>query len=154
MCYLTTVVGSFHGRVLAARLGAEGVIVVLKGTTDGPYPIQSTVDVLVPADQLKLAREILLADAVDDVFGSLDLADGGGPGEGSTSGADEESLDGRARALIPLWSGGPADSFSLRPAAGSGPLRLRSRLHGLPAVLIVVVVTVMIVGVFFAAAVR
>jgi hypothetical protein len=69
MCYLTTVVGSFHGRVLAARLGAEGVIVVLKGATDGPMPFQSNVDVLVPADQLTLAREILLADAVDDAFG-------------------------------------------------------------------------------------
>jgi len=73
MCYLTTVVGSFHGRVLAARLGAEGVLVMLKGTTDGPYPLPSAVDVLVPADQLKLAREILLADAVDDAFGDMGL---------------------------------------------------------------------------------
>jgi hypothetical protein len=60
--------GSFHGRVLAARLGAEGVIVVLKGMSEGPYPLQGAVEVLVPAEQLELAREILLADEVEDVF--------------------------------------------------------------------------------------
>jgi len=65
---LTTVMGSFHGRVLAARLGAEGVIVVLKGMSDGPYPLQGAVEVLVPAEQLELAREILLADEVEDAF--------------------------------------------------------------------------------------
>jgi hypothetical protein len=65
---LTTVMGSFHGRVLAARLGAEGVVVVLKGVSDGPYPLQGAVEVLVPAEQLSLAREILLADEVEDAF--------------------------------------------------------------------------------------
>lgn len=65
---LTTVTGSFHGRVLAARLGAEGVVVVLKGVSEGPYPLQGAVEVLVPAEQLALAREILLADEVEDAF--------------------------------------------------------------------------------------
>jgi hypothetical protein len=75
MCYLTTVSGSFHGRVLAARLGAEGVIVVLRGGSEALNPGGAAVDVLVPAEQLKHAREILLADAVDDLFGSIDLSD-------------------------------------------------------------------------------
>jgi len=139
MCYLTTVVGSFHGRVLAARLGAEGVIVVLKGTTEGPYPIQGTVDVLVPAHQLGLAREILLADAVDDVFtnGELGAAgEGGGP-------ADR-----------PVASGDPSDSFTLGSITGTGEHHPRGRLHGLPAVLVVVIVAMMIVGACLAVVVR
>ncbi len=68
MAHLTTVVGSFHGRIVAARLSAEGVSSELRGLSDGPYPFPGEVDVLVPADQLELAREILLADAVDAAF--------------------------------------------------------------------------------------
>jgi len=66
--HLTTVAGSFHAKVIAARLGAEGVATELRGYSDGPYPLPSMVDVLVPEGQLALAREILLADAVDAVF--------------------------------------------------------------------------------------
>lgn len=66
MRHLTTVQGSFHGRVLAARLGAEGILVQLRGVSDGPYPLQRPVEVLVEEDQLALAREVLLGDAVDD----------------------------------------------------------------------------------------
>ncbi|MGD0592945.1 MAG: hypothetical protein ABSB54_04600 [Acidimicrobiales bacterium] len=148
MCYLTTVVGSFHGRVLAARLGAEGVIVVLRGATDGPYPIQSAVDVLVPADQLALAREILLADAVDDVFESSDVPGVEGPdaAEASSVAAGERGSDPTERAVIPVSSGHPSDSFSLRPGATAGPFRQRGRLRTLPALLVVMLVTVMIVG--------
>jgi hypothetical protein len=68
MVHLTTVVGSFHGRVLAARLASEGVPVQLRGSADGPYPLPTDVDVLVPEQLLGLAREILLADAVDAAF--------------------------------------------------------------------------------------
>lgn len=141
MCYLTTVMGSFHGRVLAARLGAEGVIVVLRGTPDGLYPIQSTVDVLVPADQLELAREILLADAVEDVFGNTDLADLGEPDavEASPGGQGWGPFD------MTTPTGGPSDSFSLRPGPAGAPGRERSRWSGLRAALVIVVVTVMIV---------
>lgn len=63
--HLTTVQGSFHGRLLAARLGAEGVVAQLRGLSDGPYPFQGEVDVLVSEEQLAVAREILLGDAVD-----------------------------------------------------------------------------------------
>jgi len=65
---LTTVTGSFHGRVIAARLSAEGIDARLDGSTDGPYPLPGVVRVLVAADQLPLAREVLLADDVDAVF--------------------------------------------------------------------------------------
>jgi len=68
MVHLTTVVGSFHGHVLAARLGSEAITVELRGMSDGPYPFASNVKVLVPADQLELARALLLGDAVDAAF--------------------------------------------------------------------------------------
>ena len=66
--HLTTVAGSFHAKVIAARLASEGVASELRGYSDGPYPLPSVVHVLVPADQLELAREILLGDAVDAAF--------------------------------------------------------------------------------------
>jgi hypothetical protein len=152
MCHLTTVLGSFHGRVLAARLGAEGVLVVLRGASDGPYPIQSTVDVLVPADQLKLAREILLADAVEDAFGGLgleELEEGWPeyPEDLPSSPGDDDELD-RA-----LEASNRSEGFSLSPDPGARQ-RHRARIHGASAVLVVVVV-LMLVGVgVVAAAVR
>ena len=66
--HLTTVAGSFHAKVIAARLATEGVATQLRGHSEGPYPLPSFVDVLVAEEQLDLAREILLADAVDAIF--------------------------------------------------------------------------------------
>jgi hypothetical protein len=74
MAYLTTVAGTFHGRVVAARLAAEGVPAELRGSADGPYPLPTDVEVLVPEELLDLAREILLADAVDAAFIEADAA--------------------------------------------------------------------------------
>jgi hypothetical protein len=68
MVHLTTVVGSFHGHVLAARLNSEGIAVELRGLSEGPYPIPANVSVFVHEDQLELARSLLLADAVDAAF--------------------------------------------------------------------------------------
>ena len=68
MVHLTTVVGSFHGHVLAARLGADGIPVELRGMSDGPYPLPANVEVYVHEDQLELARALLLGDAVDAAF--------------------------------------------------------------------------------------
>jgi hypothetical protein len=83
MAHLTTVGGSFHARVVAARLGAEGILVELRGPVDGPYPDLGSVDVWVPEDQLGEAREVLLGDAVDAAFdsGALDGWDQGPHGE-------------------------------------------------------------------------
>jgi hypothetical protein len=68
MAHLTTVIGSFHARVIQARLASEGVDVALRGIDEGPYPLGFPVDVLVCEHDLPLAREILLADAVDAAF--------------------------------------------------------------------------------------
>ena len=68
MVHLTTVVGSFHGHVLSARLGSEGIPVELRGLSDGPYPLPANIEVFVHADQLELAQAILLGDAVDAAF--------------------------------------------------------------------------------------
>jgi hypothetical protein len=67
MVPLTTVPNGFHARVLAARLGAAGVVTELKGGIDGPYPI-GDVYVFVPFADLELARELLLVDEVEEVF--------------------------------------------------------------------------------------
>ncbi len=59
--------GAFHARVVAARLGSEGIVTQLRGNVDGPYPVGS-VEVLVTADDLDAARELLLADEVESSF--------------------------------------------------------------------------------------
>ncbi|MCL4413229.1 MAG: DUF2007 domain-containing protein [Actinobacteria bacterium] len=68
MATLTTAGSTFEARVLAARLGAEGILTELRGASDGPYPLPWPVDVLVPAGELEAAREILLGDQVDAIF--------------------------------------------------------------------------------------
>jgi hypothetical protein len=65
--------GTFHARVVAARLGSEGIVTQLRGNVDGPYPMGS-VEVLVTQDDLAAARELLLADEVESSFD--DQADG------------------------------------------------------------------------------
>ncbi|MER3452280.1 MAG: hypothetical protein C4344_00825 [Acidimicrobiia bacterium] len=64
MVRLLTVAGPFHARVVAARLGAEGILAELRGGLDGPYPM-GTVDVWVPETDLDAARELLLADEIE-----------------------------------------------------------------------------------------
>ncbi len=68
MRHLTTVRGSFHGRVLVARLGAAGILAELRGASDGPYPFQEQVDVFVAEADFGQAVELLLAEAVDDAI--------------------------------------------------------------------------------------
>ncbi|HEX7165505.1 MAG TPA: hypothetical protein VF230_00860 [Acidimicrobiales bacterium] len=67
MVPLVTVGNGFHARVLAARLGAAGVVTQLRGAVDGPYPI-GDVRVDVPEDEVDLARQLLLADEVEAAF--------------------------------------------------------------------------------------
>lgn len=135
MCYLTTVVGSFHGRVLAARLGSEGIVVVLKGASEGPYPLQGAVDVLVPADQLSLAREVLIGDAVDNALEGVQLEDASSGAAGLSDGLS----------LLPeVPLGDPADTFTLRGRETEGSGR-RRELRGLPAALVLVVVAMLVV---------
>ena len=67
MVRVATVRDSFHARVIAARLGSEGMVTVLRGNVDGPYPL-GDVHVLVSENDLDAARELLLADEVESAF--------------------------------------------------------------------------------------
>jgi hypothetical protein len=76
MVRLATVGTSFHARVIAARLGSEGIVTDLRGNIDGLYPVG---DVHVYVDQADLdeAREILLVDDVESAFDEPDEVDAG-----------------------------------------------------------------------------
>lgn len=72
MVPLTTAANPFAARVLAAHLGAEGIVWELRGNVDGPYPV-GPVEVLVAQDDLDFAREVVtevpasaVAQAADD----------------------------------------------------------------------------------------
>src|ERR1700683_2563936 len=67
MVHLRTVPDSWHAKVLAARLGCEGIVTQLRGRSSGPSPL-GWVAVLVEADQAELAAELLLADEVEAAF--------------------------------------------------------------------------------------
>src|SRR4029453_15129406 len=57
MVSLTTVANPVAARILAAHLGAEGIVWQLRGDVDGPYPV-GPVEGLVPADDLEVARAV------------------------------------------------------------------------------------------------
>lgn len=67
MVPVVRVSNGFHARVVAARLGSEGIVTQLRGGIDTPYPM-GEVEVLVAEDDLAIARELLLADEVEDAF--------------------------------------------------------------------------------------
>ena len=67
MVRLTTVNSSFHARVIAARVGAEGIVTQLRGNLDGPYPM-GDVHVFVEETDLPTAQELLMADEVESAF--------------------------------------------------------------------------------------
>jgi hypothetical protein len=65
MLPVATVAGGFEARIVVARLGAEGVLCQTRGGSDSVYPF-SRVEILVPEDELDLARELLDAPPADD----------------------------------------------------------------------------------------
>jgi hypothetical protein len=66
MVHLTTVEGAFAARVVAARLGADGIMAELRGAAlDTVYPLPGPVDVYVGVDDFELARDLLHADEVE-----------------------------------------------------------------------------------------
>ena len=67
MVRLATVAHPFHARVIAARVGAEGILTELRGSVDGPYPM-GDVHIYVPEIDLPVAQELLLADEVEAAF--------------------------------------------------------------------------------------
>jgi hypothetical protein len=59
--------------VIAARIGAEGIVTELRGNLDGPYPM-GEVHVYVAEDDLASAQELLMADEVESAFEDPDDA--------------------------------------------------------------------------------
>ena len=67
MVRLATVSSSFHARVIAARLGVDGIVTDLRGNVDGVYPV-GDVHVFVGEDDLPEAQEILMVEDVESAF--------------------------------------------------------------------------------------
>jgi hypothetical protein len=79
MVRLATVGTSFHARVIAARLGTEGILTDLRGNVDGLYPV-GNVHVYVDEADLAEAQEILMVDEIESAFDEPDdLSDAGAP---------------------------------------------------------------------------
>ena len=80
MVRLATVGTSFHARVIAARLGSEGIVTDLRGNVDGIYPV-GNVHVYVDQEDLAEAQEILLVDDIESAFDDEpdELAEAGAP---------------------------------------------------------------------------
>jgi Putative prokaryotic signal transducing protein len=91
MVPLTTAANPLAARILAAHLGAEGIVWQLRGDVDGPYPV-GPVEVLVPADDLELARAVVATADADPVTGADD-----DPGMEGSGGTDVELADRRGR---------------------------------------------------------
>ena len=68
MVHLLSVHDAFHARVIAARLGSDGILTQLRGAVDGPYPVLGEIRVYVDEEDLPVARELLLADEVESAF--------------------------------------------------------------------------------------
>jgi Putative prokaryotic signal transducing protein len=66
MVHLASLTGTFEARVLAARLGAEGIVWELRGASS-LYPV-GRVEVLVDEEDVERARELLLVDEIEAVF--------------------------------------------------------------------------------------
>ncbi len=78
MVRLVTVNSTFHARVIAARVGAEGIVTQLRGNLDGPYPM-GDVHVYVSEEDLPSASELLMADEVESAFEEEDDGADSGP---------------------------------------------------------------------------
>ena len=75
LVHLRTVNNTFHARVIAARLGADGIVTELRGSVDGPYPV-GPVSVWVREEDAESARELLLVDEVESALELPPQADG------------------------------------------------------------------------------
>ena len=70
----------FEAQVIAARLGAEGLLWELRGNVGGPFAL-GPVQVLVAEDDANVACELLLVDEVEAAFEGAD-ADAEAPARG------------------------------------------------------------------------
>jgi hypothetical protein len=87
MVPVATAGSSFEARVIAARLGADGIIWQFRGTLDGPLgPLPGgEVTVLVVEADYEAARDLLLADEVEASF--AEPADAHGASRTAASGS-------------------------------------------------------------------
>jgi hypothetical protein len=104
MVPLTTVANPMAARILAAHLGAEGIVWQLRGDVDGPYPV-GPVEVLVPADDLEVARALVAsadADATTPAGDepSLEAADGAADGVDVEAATDRHARPVRMLILV------------------------------------------------------
>jgi hypothetical protein len=77
MVRLLSTLDQFEARVLAARLGAEGVLWEMRGGHDGPYPM-GPVHLYVDAEDLSRAQELLETTVelpADEAPGRIDRLD-------------------------------------------------------------------------------
>jgi hypothetical protein len=96
---VVTGVSDFEAKLLAARLGADGILWQTRGIVDSIYPFGG-IDVLVPVDQLDDARQGL-ALVVEPAPLDPALAPVGNPGAGALALGTVEHGAGRP----PLWVG-------------------------------------------------
>jgi hypothetical protein len=64
MVRLVTAANPMEARIIAARLGAEGIVWQFRGSVDGPLAV-GPVEVLVDSDGYESAKELLLTDDVE-----------------------------------------------------------------------------------------
>lgn len=76
MEHLISVHDAFHARVIAARLGSDGILTELRGAVDGPYPVRGEVRVYVGTEDFPVARQLLLADEVEAIFDDPPVPEG------------------------------------------------------------------------------
>jgi hypothetical protein len=80
---------SFEAKLIAARLGSDGVLCQLRGGVDGMYPV-GVVHVYVEEDAVELARALVAEEAAE---GGLDAG----------ADADEPGADRTGRPQLALW---------------------------------------------------
>jgi hypothetical protein len=81
------VTNEFHARVIAARLGSEGIVTELRGGISSPYPM-GEVEVLVSEADFDEAAALLLADDVESAFDE----------------PDDDSAESSHRLRLPAWA--------------------------------------------------
>jgi hypothetical protein len=74
MVRLATASSPMEARIIAARLGSEGIVWEFRGSVDGPLAM-GPVEILVDADGLESARELLLVDDLESSFSDSAGAD-------------------------------------------------------------------------------
>ena len=101
MVHLRTVPDAWQAKVIAARLGSEGILTHLQGSVAGAYPF-GVVSVLVEAEQADLAAALLMADEVESAFAGHRLAMAGPtPRAISTSAPTTSSVSRRTTSTTP-----------------------------------------------------